>query len=517
MDQTQTNHVDLDKTSPGSSQPVDTSKTKWNIDLFSTQTIEECEAQFEDYCERRIEHLAGTKDKLSILRSCIELLERLESKRHSRFAGRVLIFLARVLPFFDQSGLNQKAEFCSYELPERVLQNIKKIGENYSEKLKTISQLTDREFEEGETLSDEDEQADSTSPLSHQIDPERIYENFWKVQNFLNQPNLLFDKANWLAFRTMVDTLITHLETIPPTCKVWKLSNSFMTDPRSFNLQLNDINLRRCFLVQIMILLRYFDSTVDQRPEFPDKLQSMWMKSLLTRIVNILQDMPTRREGLQFLGLVSQITTTEDYWTQWKNEKCREPKKPVDDDEEIINMGSTYHKRRKLSDELKSAKPYNMQVIGSPEMTRLWNRKPQQLFNAPDVTKYFNQPPEKQMESFKDPNTNFRILRLLRKSPFFFVPTASVIQTLDGYLKALADKHFNGNSSSQLSTSKATTPNATPIPTPNTNSSESTPNDTNSRDATCLSIPNSTSTTTTPTTTTPTYNGSLNNNEDSVG
>lgn len=421
-----------------------------NMDyVFSLHTLEECEVNFEEYYERRINHYTESKDKLSILRSCLELLNRLEGTRHRLFAGRVLIFLARVLPFFDQSGLNKLLEFESRELPESVQSNLKKIGERQNEKLKTFAQYTENEIEEGETLSDDDDQNDDTLPsiAAHQIDPDKLYERFWKVQKLLNQPNQLYDKTNWVKFRTTVDSLIMHFETIPATRRVWMLSSFYMTEPNALSLQMNDVNLRRCFILQIMIILQYLDAPVDLRPDnlHLDKLQSMWIGATLTRCVNILQDLPTRREGHHFLGLVTQILKSEELWNQWKNEKCQEPKKPVVNEDEIVNMGSTYHKRRKLSDELKAAKPYNMHVIGSPDMTKLWNRRPQPLVNAPDIASYFNLAPEKRQERFKDPNISFRMLRLLRKNPYFFVPAASVITPIDGYLKTLADKHFKLN------------------------------------------------------------------------
>lgn len=466
---------------------------KWNDDIFSLHTLEECKVNFEEYCEKRINHHIESKDKLSILRSCLELLNRLEGTRYNLLAGRVLIFLARVLPFFDQSGLNKLLEFDTRDLPQSVQTNLIKISERQTEKLKTFAQYTDQEIEEGETLSDDDDQNDDTLPsiTAHLADPDKLYERFWKVQKLLNQPNQLYDKTNWVAFRTMVDSLILHFETIPSTCRVWKLSSSYMTEPKAFSLQMNDVNMRRCFILQIMIILQYLDATVDLRPENLqlDKLQSMWIGATTTRCINILQELPTKRDGHHFLNLVLQIFKNEELWNQWKNEKCREPKKPIDDEDDIVNMGSTYHKRRKLSDELRAAKPYNMHVIGSPDMTRLWNRKPQPLVNIPDVARYFSMHPEKQQERFKDPNISFRMLRLLRKNSHFFVPAAAVITPIEGYLKALADKHFNNsNAGSTQPSSKLATPSATPAPTPaptpNSNSAESTPNDTNSREVT---------------------------------
>jgi len=414
-------------------------KIKWSDDLFSALTIEECERHFEEHYENSIDQFVETKDKLSLLRSCIELLNRLEDTTHSLFAGRVLIFLARVIPLFDQSGVNLRSEFSIKELPSRVATNFQLIGAHGAEKDKRLLNLIEQDIEEGETLSDDE----SNEAIPHD-DSERIYERFWKVQQFLYQPNRLYDKNSWFTFRTYVDTLLLKMENKQANLDVWNLRDSYMTDPKSLSLQLNDINMRRCFLVQILIVLQYLELPVETKTEnfVLDKVQSNWSSSVIKRIYDILGNMPNQDEGRMFLGLVRSVLKREEMWNRWKNDKCKEPKRPEDDDEMVL-MGSTYHKRRKLSEELSQAKAYNMNVIGSLEMSRLWNMKPSQRFNTPDLGKYLHIPAEKQADSFKDPNYSFRVLRLLRKSPHFFGASIEVIQSLDGYLKKAAARYLN--------------------------------------------------------------------------
>lgn len=480
----------------------------WNDDLFSIRTIGECEEIFEEYCENRIDQFLD-RERLSILRSCLDLLNRLEGTTHRRFAGRVLIFLARVIPLYDQSGVNLRSDFCAYELPDLVKKNleyyytqrkhndVQRIGDGGSCKPEVI------EIEEGETLSDDEDSDDSTRP---QTDNMKLYDRFWRLENLLHQPNQLYDKGTWISFRSLVDSLVLHFEHKPATCKVWKLKNSYMTEPKSFALQLDDVNLRRSFLVQILIALQYLDLPVETRPDtlVLDKNQASWMETITARIFSILASTPDKEEGREFCGLVSQVLKSEELWNQWKNEKCKEPKLPEENPDEMLNMGITYYKRRKMSDELKCAKPYNLHVIGSHEMSRLWNRRPHQP-NAPDLIKYFTAPPDKQLECFKNPNTSFRILRLLRRSPYFFQPTKESIKSLDEYLRSLSDKHFNTQPNQpalstqqqqqtqssnqaipiqQSAIPKTTTTSAAQTPT-NSNSNESSPNtnETSCRDA----------------------------------
>lgn len=434
---------------------VHSNKPTWDDDIFRVRTIQECQQIFRDYCEERLEQLRSSADKLSVLRSCCELLSRLDGTIHNEFAGRVLIFLAKFLPYFDRSGLNLKYESATYELPDSVTEQLKRIDDRNQAKLKSISQATGQDIEEGETISDDDEQNDeggSTTPITLQANPEKLFEKFWRLQNLMNKPDQLFDANTWRSFRAMVDSLLEYFETNQAQYKIWKLDGNYMTKPKTLNLQINDVNMRRCVLLQIMLTLDYMDSRVESRPETLrlDNEQFKWIRSCSTRIMEVLEVLPNRREGYPFMAFVTSVLKNEAHWSRWKTEKCPEAKLVAKDDDEFITMGGTYHKRRKISDELKSAKAYNMHVIGSPDVSRLWNRRAQQIVDAPDVSKYFNQAPEKQAESFKDPQTSFRIVRLLRKSPHFFVPAASVIQSLDGYLKALADKHYNNNSNNNI-------------------------------------------------------------------
>lgn len=443
---------------------------RFNDDFFNaltTLTIDECEKFFEEHYENNIEQFSSNlgDKKMSLLRSCIGLLNRLEGDAtHNLFAGRVLIFLARVIPLFDQSGINIKSDFSAKKHSHRILEKLKQISKQNVDGDKKSQQLNNhQDMEEGETISDDD----SNEPLP-QEDCGTIFERFWGVKQFLDSPNLLYDKDNWFKFRKHIDAIVYRMETKPATSKLWLLKNSYMTDQETLAIQFNDVNMRRCFLVQILVVLQYLELPVEARPEsyILDKGQSSWSSSVVRRIYGILDVMPNLEEGRKFLGYVRQILRREEMWNEWKNDKCQELKTLTDvnengngdeEEDEVINMRGTYHKRRKISDELSSAKPYNMHVIGSQDMSRLWNMKSNQRFNTPTVGKYLNISQEKQDECFQDPNYSFRVLRLLRKSPHFFEQTSAVIQSLDLYLKNAASRYLQSqNNSTKIPTNDAT-------------------------------------------------------------
>lgn len=404
---------------------------------FHLSTLFECEKYFKEHYEDNIDEFTEPKDILSLLRSCVELLNRLEGSPHNAFAGRVLIFLAKVIPFFDQSGVNLRSECSIKELPKSVRLNLQQISSRKAEKEKQLSQLVEHDMEEGETLSDG---SNDTSP---QDDTDRLFERFWKTQQLLSQFNLLYDKNIWSTFRGNVDMLLHIFEDKPAFLKIWDLSRDYMTDPKTLSIQLGDINLRRCIMLQILIVLQYLELPVETRPEnyVLDKAQIAWSSLTIRKIYGLLESMPDREEGSRFLGLVQHVLREEELWNQWKNDKCKEPKKP-EEDEEIPNMRGTYHKSRKISDELSAAKQYKIHAIGSQDMSRLWNMNPTQKNGSPDLSKYLNIAAEKQTECFKDPNYSFRVLRLLRKSPHFFAPSNTPIQGLDEYLKAAVIRYL---------------------------------------------------------------------------
>lgn len=414
--------------------------SNWTDECFSSLTIEECKKFFNLY-ENDVDQVTDNKDKLSLLRSCIELLNRLENTNEDLFAGKVLIFLAKAIPLFDQSGVNSKSDFNIKRIPRSVTRNLQIILEKNAAKDQQLSQMIERDMEEGETISDDD--SSENAPAPQQDDEDKLFERFWRMQQYFYQPNLIYDKKSWFTFHTQLSSFVSKMEQ-PTNTKAWNLKSSYMTEPRSLCLQLNDINMRRCFLVQILIILQYLELPVDTRPSdlALEKMQLDWASKLTKKIYNILDTLPNQQEGRRFLGLVRHILKGEEMWNRWKNDKCKEPKFTEEDDE-MVMMGSTYHKRRKISDELSSAKPSNWHVIGSHAMSRLWNMKQDQKFNQPDLATYLNIPVERQSESFKDPNYSFRLLRLLRRSPDFFTQTTHPIQSLDEYLKTLAKNSQN--------------------------------------------------------------------------
>lgn len=92
-------------------------------DLFDTQVISEAE-QLWGLVEKRAAALtpflgAGpecTRAKLTLIRTCNELLRRLSKSKNTNFCGRILMLLAYVLPLSERSGVNLKGISATSEL-----------------------------------------------------------------------------------------------------------------------------------------------------------------------------------------------------------------------------------------------------------------------------------------------------------------------------------------------------------------------------------------------------------------
>lgn len=84
-------------------------------DLVESITISECEGVFtylEDHAAALGRPRAKASGKHHMLRTCNQLLRRLSKGHNAVLCGRILIFLARLLPLSDRSGINLQARLA---------------------------------------------------------------------------------------------------------------------------------------------------------------------------------------------------------------------------------------------------------------------------------------------------------------------------------------------------------------------------------------------------------------------
>lgn len=155
-----------------------------------------------DHCDRIftfVEKNVGTwkantfysAGKNYLLRMCNDLLRRLSKSQNTVFCGRIQLFLARLFPLSEKSGLNLQSQFN--------LENVTVFNVNESESTLGQKQVEDRddgmEIEEGEMGDDEVPNNSSSIPIDY-----NLYRKFWSLQDFFRNPVQCYDKSSWKTF-----------------------------------------------------------------------------------------------------------------------------------------------------------------------------------------------------------------------------------------------------------------------------------------------------------------------------
>lgn len=424
-------------------------------DMFDCFTLDQCEELF-TFVENRVniwkKDIFFKNCKNQLLRSCNDLLRRLSRSQNTVFCGRILVFLARLFPLSERSGLNIISEFN--------LDNITSFSRKEDSSIDEFTGDKDENMEEGEM-------DDSGCPINVDYN---LYRKFWSLQEFFRQPNLCYNKINWRHFASYSADVLSafgsfKLDDIKST--KWKLSEAassstgkpvyfakYLTSQKLLELELSDSNFRRYALVQFLILFQYLQSSVKFKQDsfVLTEEQLAWIKDTTERIYKLLEETPP--DGASFAKHVSHILKREEYWNNWKNEGCPNFKE-VKQDTEIRPF---LRQKRKLGTEIQAAISKKEVLVGSAEMNRLWNLCPdnweacrsQARAFVPSLDTFFESAieqadPANQIEnSFKyvhNSNYGWRALRLLsQKSPHFFTHSNQPIKSLPLYLESMIMK-----------------------------------------------------------------------------
>ncbi|EPY73428.1 hypothetical protein CB1_007889002 [Camelus ferus] len=161
-----------------------------------------------------------------------DLLRRLSKSQNTVFCGRIQLFLARLFPLSEKSGLNLQSQFN--------LENVTVFNTNEQES--TLGQKHTEDREEGMDV-EEGEMGDDEAPTTCSIPIDyNLYRKFWSLQDYFRNPVQCYEKISWKTFLKLMD------------------------------LQLSDSNFRRHILLQYLILFQYlkgqvkFKRTSDTKP-----------------------------------------------------------------------------------------------------------------------------------------------------------------------------------------------------------------------------------------------------------
>ncbi|KAH9363704.1 hypothetical protein HPB48_002017 [Haemaphysalis longicornis] len=390
------------------------------------------------------------------------LLRRLSRSQNTVFCGKILVFLAKLFPLSERSGLNIVSEF-----------NAENITLFSSEDYKGLS-------DEPAFPEDPEEQTSSNAvPVDY-----NLYRKFWSLQESFRQPTLCYSKVHWRQFTTASNVLSVFgsfkLDDVN-TAK-WALPQSSTSDGsrciafQLLELELSDSNFRRYVLVQFLILFQYLQSTVRFKLDSHvlTEEQTTWVKNTQAQVYKLLEETPP--DGAGFASRIKHILQREESWNAWKNEGCPDfkeakPVVPVSGDENLaFAFQSGMPAKRKIGDEIKAALANKKVVLGDTEMNRLWNlcpdnweacSSPKRDF-VPSLEKFFEQVLDQSetavnrsrankyvaffaiplpFEAMFQSNNGWRSLRLLsQKSPHFFTSTNQPIKSLALYLESMVNR-----------------------------------------------------------------------------
>ncbi|KAH8277474.1 hypothetical protein KR026_011390, partial [Drosophila bipectinata] len=421
------------------------------VDTFELVTLDKCQEIFcivEELVEVWKEDIFFASCKNNILRMCNDLLRRLSRTQNTVFCGRILLFLSKFFPFSERSGLNIVSEF-----------NL----DNYTE-----YGLDSKDHDD----NDNKELEDTAEDIPLKIDYD-LYCKFWSLQEFFRNPNQCYSKAQWKMFQMHTENILQSFASfkledlrqstndiasesgqameiddeavdsaaVSTVNKASHFFAKFLTNPKLLALQLSDSNFRRAILVQFLILFQYLQVTVKFKNDSYTLTtdQTDFIKDTETRVYKLLEETPPY--GRRFARTVSHMLQREEMWNNWKNEGCKEFKKPEEPStgDEDLKPPPAKKPRRPLGDSLRDAARQGKFFLGNENLTRLWNYSPDNLQACkseqrnflPLLETYLETPHDK-----TDPAFEWRALRLLaRQTPHFFTSLSLPSNKISDYLE----------------------------------------------------------------------------------
>lgn len=373
-------------------------------DVFDTISIEWCERLFvvvEDNLSLWKTPFFYEPCKNLVLRMCNDLLKRLSRTVDTSFCGRILVLLARALPLCEKSGLNLVSHF-----------NVDNVT-----KFDLVESTVDSEVnEDGEEMETGEIKEGRDIPVDF-----ALYAKFWQLQTFFSSPNNCYDRSKWNTFQQNTNDVLNVLTShklggstqaddqsrrkrqhdgAPSSAPADVTSSSasallnstrdgdtveknaffakYVTSQKLLQLQLNDSQFRRYFLVQCLVLYQYLVSDV----KFKDKSYTLNDEQLrfiiesTEKCYRLLRD--THPKGSHFADSVKKILQREKEWSEWKNKGCADYTLLIDKEKmcPIARRPRNTYKPTEID-------------LGSPVLTNLWKIDPDMLDACQDSKRKF--------------------------------------------------------------------------------------------------------------------------------
>ncbi|KPP71930.1 THO complex subunit 1-like [Scleropages formosus] len=373
-----------------------------------------------------------------LLRMCNDLLRRLSKSQNTVFCGRIQLFLARLFPLSEKSGLNLQSQFN--------LDNITVFNKNEQES--TLGQKHSEEKEEGMEveegeMGDEDEPAPCSIPIDY-----NLYRKFWTLQDYFRNPVQCYDKFSWMTFLKYSDETLAVF-------KSYKLDDT-QASKRKLE-ELRTAGGEHVYFAKFLTSEKVPDRSVALPPLHCSTCvlnddQCLWMEETTKLVYQLLRETPP--DGDKFATMVEHILNTEENWNSWKNEGCPSFVKERPADAKPIRPT----RKRPAPEDFLGKGPDRKIFMGNDELTRLWNLNPDNMEACksdsrefmPSLEEFFEEAIEQadpanmvedEYKVVRNSNYGWRALRLLsRRSPHFFQPTNQQFKSLADYLESMVIK-----------------------------------------------------------------------------
>jgi len=428
-------------------------------DIFDSSTLLDCEKLF-SFVEKNVNIWTAepffTAGKNHLLRMCNDILRRLSKSQNTIFCGRIQLFLAQLFPVEEKSAVN--------------------LNSNFDLTNTTVYKKNPSEFGNDMTsgVDEEDGEVSSVQPV---VDY-NLYMKFWSLQDFFRNPPQCYTPVGWRMFKQNLAEVLKVFEShrIEHNAKKKsafefkvddKMFAKYLTNEKLLNLQLNDSNFRRYFLVQTLILFQYLTGDLKKfktATQVLTEAQSSWVSEMTEKVNAIINDTPPN--GKKFGTSVEHILNREENWINWKNCGCGTfAKYPPAVLEEMGELPPPEVKKKvkkplkRVGEEYLATHNNKKRVnLGNPELTRLWNLCPDNLKACkaenrlnflPQLETFLEEAieqadPEAGIEEeyklVNDGSFQWRALRLLaHRSHHFFTPSQTPFKPLPEYMQSVIE------------------------------------------------------------------------------
>ncbi|ODV89352.1 hypothetical protein CANCADRAFT_138709 [Tortispora caseinolytica NRRL Y-17796] len=322
--------------------------------VFQLNTIDWCKSFWSYMDERKTDicnDLQGNKwPGSTLIRVCNALLRRTSKNRDASFTATVLIYLASAFPLSEKSALNTAGKFNT----------------------------------DNKTFYD-------------QSAADKNYQLFWRLQEHLNNvPSIVENRDSLATFKVDIGKVLDMFQSMPvlqtgteSTSRYIDMSGSdmympkWLTSPALFEIELQDVEFRRAFYIQLAIVL---DSLLQLGPERRVNLQSRrgfygvelsdtetnMFQNLLRRVLGDRDGNVPPMPGLttEYAQHIYELLDDDSHWTIWKMAGCP----PFSFDCAILDASAVAEVDTALKALCVLKKPY-MAQLGTPALSKIWRTR----------------------------------------------------------------------------------------------------------------------------------------------